>query len=389
MKFLKKFNELITESKLNKILYHGSTNIFKDFKDKTTFFADTEKFAENYADQKSFDYALDEEPKIYEVLVKCDILDIENPKDYKKLENALPDKVEYIWNDFGFPTETDKEDILLRMTGFYIKEPEKVIGENIKIGDVIPIPISASQHEKYVVYKIDADNVYTYREQKYWQYLDSVFPYEANYSIDAELRNKFKPIYEYVKAYLKSEYPGEYISNADIKLQARIFIRRQAEMGYKCPPEEKLDEFEKMYDEVKKEIVDYIVQKNIYTKEFNRKPIKEKLIDTWRYFENKTVHDIIVKLGYGGYKAREDNIYTYAIFNPKKHTQILSYQFPMGRKFDSWEDWENYNVYDRYIGKNISKDALYRMNRWEPYKCYKKGISKEEAVDLIEKVTEN
>lgn len=387
MKFLKKYSQLF-ETKLQKVLYHGSPHVFKEFANRTMFFAETEKFAEDYASQKSQDYAMDSEPNVYEVLVTCDILDINNESDFKKLRDALPDKVEYSYNNFGFSREENKDEILLNMKGFYTNEPLEDI-KDVKIGDEIPNP--QYKQEKFTVYKIDDDYVYTYDKKDYYYFLQNVFPTnDVNYNIDKELRDKFKPINDYVRSYIKEIKNGGYISNNDVKIYSYAFLNKGTNQtwlkGYDIGdiPKKNQREFDKLYKQVEKDIFDFVIERR-YPKKFNRKTQINKLIDTWRYYENITVHDTIVNLGYGGYISKEDNVNTYAIFNPKKDTKILSYQFPSGRKFKNWSDWKNYLEFDKYIAHNLTKEKIYGLNRWDTYKLYRKKVSKEEAVELLSK----
>lgn len=327
MKYFKTYYELITEKQLtNKILYHGSLYAFENFKNTTTFFSETESFAENYAVEKSQDAELDREPILYKVKFSGNILDVNDPIDYKKLEDALPEKIEFQWNNFGFTTELEKSEIMFRMTGFFRDDPYEPI-LNCKIGDEIPEPTYPI--DKWIVYKIDDDNVYTYSKKEFNYLLSDIFPAESYIiGVKQKVRDLYKPINDYVRDYISTVIEKKYVSQHDIKLYSFIFFNSESSKRYSDAydikiPKKNFKEFDDLYQKTKSELEKYIIEET-YIKKFNRKSEKVKLNDTWRYFENETVHTAIVNLGYDGYLAKEKKILTYAIFKPTETVKILT-----------------------------------------------------------------
>jgi hypothetical protein len=213
--------------------------------------------------------------------------------------------------------------------------------------------------------------------------LNNIFSFSSNFNIKREVRELYKPIYDYVKEYIKTTTNKNYVSDHDIVYYSYIFFgnKKYAEAYDINIPEENIKEFNVLYDELKKNLQNYIVGRNYMTK-FNRKPETIKLENTWRYFENETVHTAIVSLGYGGYSALERKIPTYALFHPSKDTKILKYEFPSGREFNSWKDWENYISYQKYISDNLPNSY---NKLWELYKLYKKGTTKEDCLKILSK----
>jgi hypothetical protein len=340
------FQNFLLENNTQLKLYHGSPYIFREFKNKVTFFSETINFADEYAEDKSFDQGLDSETNIYTVTLNCNIFDINNNKDFNKLKNILPDVINYSYNNFGFDAELPKDEFLENMKGNSIIKP--FIPENgninsIKIGD--KIPDSKYKYDNYIVYKIDNDNIYVYFEKLFNKYFEKLFKYK-NKNNDSEFGQLLIKLYK--------EYSGEkstYFDNHDLQIFINYvsnecnqkYNHQQYTSGkFKILPKEKIENFnQKLKNEIKlinKKVLEKIVNEKL-VKTFNLKPITIKLKDTWRFFENETIYNAITKLGYEGYIAKENNINTYAIFNPQKNTTIIDYEIPIG---------EHYNNYDEY-----------------------------------------
>jgi len=366
---------IINEAEKKMILYHGSPHLFENFKNTTTFFSETEKFALDYADQKSFDYAMDAEPKLYKVEVLTDLFDINDPKEYKQLASRLPEKVEYMYNNFGFTTEVDKNEILQNLRGLDTIMPyEPAI--NAKIGDKIDNPEYTK--EKYIVVKRDEEYVYGFSEESYIRMTNNLTtsPINLRGSNPPEFKIISKTLQSSIKDIYSKDIGEGYVSENDIKAAVHDSFS-SSEYKMTSLSSDALLKIKNLYNQAIQD-VKKILPNMQYLKKF---PIKEKVVelkDTWRFYENKHVSGLIKELGYGGYVAKENGVNTYAIFNPASDVKILEYQIPYGVKFSSWEDFKKFREFDKYIGKKLP-EKTHLNNRWDLYKFYKSGISAEEA----------
>lgn len=295
----------INESQQSLVLYHGSPYIFKSFKDRTSFFAETPKFAIQYAETKSMDFGMDNSPNLYKVQFNGNIFDISDTNDYKKLEAVLPDEVSYMYNNFGFRTNISKEEYLLRLKGYHTYTPEKDF-INAKIGDLIPNPEYAP--EKYKVIKVEDDVVYAYLTYRLDNAISDFFSYSH--------KEPYKPVYEYIKSYIENTTNKKYVSDDTISKYLNGFKHKNKYTGTEIE-QKYLDEFDLIYQKFQNEIIDDITEKI---------SIKTEVLpigDTWRYYENGQTEDLIKKLGYDGYIAIEEGVKTYCIFHPNKSIEIL------------------------------------------------------------------
>jgi hypothetical protein len=380
MQFLRKTireivsNKLLKEEVINKILYHGSPYRFINFKSNLTFFSETKDFASNYSSQKSLDYAMDEEPNIYEVEVLVDIFNIENKGDFEKMKNKLPEKIKVNLTNFPISTEINKDEILMNLRGFYIDKPyEEAV--NAKIGDEIP----TFDKEVYVVYKTDDGFAYGFNKRNYLSYLEKAFSYnQDNYGYNRELLNVFKELNDFIKTYIKENTEEKYVSNYLLYDFVQMFKNKDKKIESIY-----IEKFNKLYEKAKIELKNKLIEKG-YIKKFIRKPTKEYLEDTWRYYENDTVINIIKSLGYGGYVAKERKVNTYAIFEPDKSVKILSYEFPEGFKFKTIEEYKKYNEFSHDIYKHFGEES-WKIERYNIYKMFKENFNLKEAIEEIKK----
>ena len=372
---------IINEEEKRMILYHGSPYIFQKFKDTTTFFSETEKFAIDYSEQKSLDYALDEEPNIYKVEVLTNLFDINNPNDYKLLASKLPNEVEYVYNNFGFTAKVDKNEILENLKGFDTIEPYKP-AVKAKIGDEIPNPEYTV--EKYIIVKKDNDFAYGYSKKSYQRMIDNLTTriidlkggYTQEYkNISEEFQSKVKEIYS-------KDLNKKFVYDNDISAAIYDSLNNS---NYKMTElsDDSLNEINTLYHKAIEDIKSLLPNME-YLKKFVLKKTKIELSDTWRFYENENVSSLIKKLGFGGYVAKERKVKTYAIFHPNRDVRILEYQFPQGISFNSWEDYQKYKQFVKNIIEKKPKEYSLR-NNWDLYKLYKSGISSDEAFNKIEK----
>ena len=380
MRYLKKYR--IFEYKTDKFLYHGSPYVFKEFKNRHTFFSESKKFSIEYGETKSFDQQLDREPSIYTVVAKCDFFNIHDKNDEKKIRNILPDDIEYAYNNFGFTTQTSKDDIIMNMKGF-MRAPAYEPAVKAKVGDVIDGRDYI--HDKYVVFKKDKKYAYVYDKKNFgYDYT----PEKIMQSYD----NVYKPVKDFIKNYVnlhKKNIDGYYNVHVEADI-IRSFLNNKFN-GYPEPGIEEKEEFNKLHKDMVDALLKVRIEKKYY-KKYNIVDIDEKLIDTWRFYENSTVTDAIIKLGYGGYISQENREKTYVVFNPLEDVNIVKYEIPEGKEFDSWEDYKKFYEYDKVLAEHIKKlksELKFKYfviyNSWDVYKYYKDNRPIEDYIENVKK----
>lgn len=366
------------ENKSELILYHGSPYVFENFKNETTFFSKTEEFARRYADTKSFDYALDREPNIYKVKVDGNIFDINNPEHEKKLRPLLPEKIKYVYNNFGFDAQEDKEEFILNMKGYYTNKPYKEAVE-AEVGDEIPDPTYPV--DKFLVVKRDNEYVYTIDKKSFNRKLD--IPYYLSSSKDYQ-----KPIVEFLKKYIKDDYDG-YAHEGIWRIYIHLFHNGKSYFDIDKPEQKYLDEFNRLYSKMREDVINEFIKEKYY-KRWNIETKVQELSDSWRYYENDTILPTIQKLGFDGYVAKEEKVNTYAIFHPNKTVEILEYDLYYG-SFDSWDEVKSYWEFSKGVA-NIIKNAedkdelLKKYDRWDEYNFWAKSKAPEDFVNVLRKV---
>jgi len=384
------FQELIQEEKIDKILYHGSPYVFENFKSRLTYFSDSEEFARDYADRKSFEGAMDREPNIYKVQVKTDLFDINDEQDYKKLVAKLPDTISVFFTNFPMPTDVPKNELLMGLQGYAIEQPNELM-QNSKIGDSIEDKFNNSNYE---VFKIDDDFVYGF-SKRYFNYAMEASlknPLDINSSSTRTLVKPFKEVRIFLKSLIKKYDEGTYASDNYIQaLEMSIFGDSKFKLvDIKDISNEDLIKAKDLYENAIVELKQMLMGgkdsiskwgDNSFVKKFIRKPRKVELEDTWRYYENDVVVNLIYKLGYGGYIAKEDKKNTYAIFNPEADVEIIDYKID-DLEFKTLEEFRNYQKYQKQIYEKDKKD-YWRINRWEMYKLFKQGAKVDDAFEIL------
>lgn len=372
------YYNFINESKVGKVLYHGSPYRFENFTYKTTFFTDDKDFAIQYSEQKSFEGAMDSDANLYTVNFNGDIFDANNEKELKELAELLPEKIKFSYNNFGFTAEEDKDIFLLNMKGYDIVEPIENINE-LKIGDKFPNP--QYDREEYVVVKKNNKHIYAM--------LDRILEDELMKKLrsDKNIKEIILPFYKE-----NENKPHNFIPDHLLIAYIEMFLNGSSWLG--TPPDNLLEEFNIIKNKIEKELIEERINKG-YIKKFVLEPTQIELIDTWRFYENDTVSNAIKKLGYDGYIAKENKKNTYAIFDPKKTIEIIKYEFPVDHKFDSYKDFKSFIKYDQSIANQIKdredfiKISMY-INRFDTYKAYKNNVNSEQYVkNLLDKFNKN
>lgn len=338
-------------AEISKTLFHGSPYVFKEFKNRPTFFSETPQFAVGYADQKSFEGAMDASAQLYQVKVQTKIFDIRNQEDYDAMYKVLPDTVEFAYNNFGFTTKQPKDVVIQLMTGNdVIKPSEDAIKANV--GDKIVDP--TYDKETYTIIAKDSDNAYGVKTRRIYKILEDIHkdPYDIHF--DGKYVKLFNPVRDFLKKIYERDWPGEYYNNWAKHTLLLHFMGQKtyavAPDEWKTTPEDH-KEFKRIYEECRKNMIQAFIANEDYT-EFNLKPKPVQLKDTWRFYENEDVYNALLKLGCGGYVAKEDGHNTYCIFNPKDDVQITEYIIN-GNRYSTWEDYQAFRAYDKKIATTI------------------------------------
>ncbi len=301
MLFIKDYYTFLSEIKSDFLLYHGSLSDFNEFKNTTTFFSDEKKFALDYANRKSFESGLDSSPILYTCKVRGDIFDINDKSDYDKLYNNLSDE-NYIYNLFGMKSRSiDKDEFILNLKGF---QTIPAFGLDLNIGDTFPNP--TYKPEIYKVAETDDDYIYAYLTKDY--------NYEYN-----KLVLKDKDLHNFIVQFMKSRKDA-YYNDFAILSYIEMFENGGKSNYRQEPTKEEMDEFNRLYSLFEVTLNEHMKK---YYRKFTRKDKIVKLSDSWMYYENNNVDDILKKLGYCGYVATEKGFKTYAIFNPNKSVEII------------------------------------------------------------------
>jgi hypothetical protein len=365
---------LITKFKLferqlnNIILYHGSPYLFKEFKNRLTFFSETQKFAEDYANIKSMDYALDADEVIYKCKINGFIFDINNEEHYKKLEKLVPDEIEVYLSNFPISNKVDKETLLFALKGFYNIDPNEEILKG-KVGDLITNP--TYYNEKFLIVKKDDDYAYTINNN----YLDEQLRSLSNFNFGTSKRRKYFDEYRnYIKSVIKSK-TKEHISEESLN---QVFYYKPYQKEYGITQDE-IDKAKELYNIGKEKVIEDFTEE--YSKKWNLKPEIEELEDTWRYYENRTIEDIIKKLNFEGYVAKEKNVNTYAIFNPKESVSIINYNY-YGYDFKIFEDIKKFDIFNNKLYKHYN--SISKFDRSDVYKWYKSDLPFDEILKRID-----
>jgi len=368
MKYLKtSFKKFINESTTDKILYHGSPYRFESFRPTTTFFTDDRSFAEDYSDQKSFDAEMDSETNIYTVKLLGNIFDASDEKELKELSMTLPESIKFSYNNFGFIAELPREEFLLNMRGYDVIEPLEGIN-NMEIGDTFPDPMY--DREDFMIVKKDNKHAFVINKQRFDRDLESSI-------------GKNKEIRDLILEFAKKQENRDYIPEHLYKAYVETFRSNGDWLGK--PSSEEIDKFIILEEQVRREAIESDLKKG-YTKKFVLEPTEIELDNTWRYYENQTIKEAIIKLGYDGYVAKESKKNTYCIFRPDKAIEIVKYEFPIGHEFDNYDDIRNMHKFDKEIYekikvmKNYNKVSLF-INKYDIYRAFKKGLTPDEFLD--------
>lgn len=295
------------------ILYHGYPSWdkpFDKFKTEIAFFADKKQFAIDYGEQKAFEQSTYNDAPIY--LAKCSfsgkLFYPWNINERQLLYNNLPDKIKVNYSIFD--ADLDKDIVISGIRG---------VGEKEIIGDAVGKEIGQTfkrDNEKFIIVDKDDRSVWTISQSYFNDIIKSVLmifhpsspPYDS-YTYKGLIGKYFEPLMDKIFKYAKDEKKIKFNLinhwNYELNDEQRKEIRNDAEKILM-----------KLLKENKEE-------RGLRIYKYNIGKSKVALRDTWNYLENDTVINILKKLGYDGYVAKERKYYTYAIFNPKDKVKII------------------------------------------------------------------
>jgi len=308
---------LLREEQKEMILFHGTLYDFKKFKNRNTFFSDNPNFAYDYAATKSMDMALDADVVVLKCKFSGNLFDPNNEKEYNELVEKLPEKIKVYDSTGIFDHDFDKKDVIERLRGFETVQPLETM-LNAKVGDKVPDP-TYNPHE-FLVIKRDNDWVYTIH---YTNLIRDVQINSAQDNFKPGVRRVYSVLFDKYRKYreelVKEKSGKSYVWDNYIDTTIYYAQHKMEDIGI---TEAELKEIDRLHEEGKKALMDLYIEEKKYRK-WNLKPIVEKLSDTWRYFENETVANIIHELKYDGYVAKERGHNTYLVYDPNKTITIL------------------------------------------------------------------
>jgi hypothetical protein len=229
---------------------------------------------------------MDSETNIYTVKLLGNIFDASDEKELKELSMTLPESIKFSYNNFGFIAELPKEEFLLNMRGYDVIEPLEGIN-NMEIGDTFPDPMY--DREDFMIVKKDNKHAFVINKQRFDRDLESSI-------------GKNKEIRDLILEFAKKQENRDYIPEHLYKAYVETFRSNGDWLGK--PSSEEIDKFIILEEQVRREAIESDLKKG-YTKKFVLEPTEIELDDTWRYYENQTIKEAIIKLGYDGYVAKE------------------------------------------------------------------------------------
>ena len=311
-----KNTEIVDKEGKLKVVYHGTPfGNFTTFKGKMFFFSEDYRFADDYANSKSFEQGLDGDIKVIEAYLKAEnVFDATDLTDIQKLREALPNEMTYWGNTW------DKETLL----------------KKLQRKDTLPPKWKSEQIEGKQFGDYIGDDRYGYNTDMF------VGVNEQNEIVYIPQERGLQQLTQAEKTYLENQlmsgnevtyitYQTIYGDLTETQIQERIKeLKKQAEeykkdTGYE---NENIEYATKLLNDTLERI------KKGYAEETQHK-LKPKTttqestelddIDNWTYFETafdretgKDVVDIIKDLGYDAINIYENGKSNYIVFNPNQ-----------------------------------------------------------------------
>lgn len=317
-----KNSEIVDENGNLKVLYHGTPfGKFTTFKGDIFFFSEDYRFAEDYANSKSFEQGLDGDINVVEAYLNAEnVFDVTDPKDIQKLREALSDEINF-WG-----RTWDKETLLKKLQRKDTLPPkwksEQIEGK--KFGDYIGDDRNGYNTDMFVGVNDNNEIVYISQERD----LQKLSQAEKDMFQEQLMSGKEVSYETYQTVY------------GDLTKQGI---------------QEKINELKKQGEEYKKdngfenEAIDYYIKELEQTLKWLEKDLvsetKHKLIpktatqesteltdiDNWTYFETafdantrKDIVDIIRDLGYDAVNIYEEGKSNYIVFNPNQIKNVTN-----------------------------------------------------------------
>ncbi len=306
-------------------LYYSKKDLFTEFKKLPAFFSTNRRFAESYAETKSFDGGLDADTDSYACFLN--IKNLFDPKDENVVSLAnkkLPEKVNVSHGTMWFlDADLDKEDVVEQMSGIVTIYPDHMTDDILKanVGDVLKEKVAMSQYEERILLYKDEDWAYTasleYFDKKMEKEVaDYINEGSSTTNFDRkQITYKGQRFYPYVVdketyRYKLNEEPIAVEFFDAVNKYKKYFIENITTLPR--------DDDKRDYFTVKlKDFDKYGYTATLSVKKRNLKSYKTEARDNWTMFENETVQKFLHDNNFGGWIAFEKGDKTYAVYEPQ------------------------------------------------------------------------
>jgi hypothetical protein len=305
------------------VVYHGfmfnygAGKRFNEFKSLPAFFSTSRRFAEQYAETKSMDGALDADIDSYACFLNIkNLFDPENKFVIELAHKELPETVKVSHGTMWFlDADIPKWEIVDSMQRIVTVTPDHMAEDILKanVGDVIPEKVAMSQYENRILVHKDDDWAYTVSEDNFNEAMAFEVADYISRSNDSVPTVKYKDKYLPTRFLNKETYRYEkstdplYLEYLDkVSERKKYYIENILSL-----PRESDDE-SYFTIEVKNPKGH---ERTLYVKKRNLKTYKTTTKDNWTTFENEQVQKFLVGNNFGGWISYEKGDKAYAVYD--------------------------------------------------------------------------
>lgn len=305
-----------------KVLYHGTPfGEFTTFKGDMFFFSEDYKFAEDYADSKSFEQGLDGDRRVVEAYIKTEnVFDVTNPDDIQKLRETLSDEINFwgrTWDKETLLRKLQRKDTLPPKW-----KPEQIDGK--RFGDYIGDDRNGYNTDMFVGVNEQNEIVYISQERG----LQNLSQAEKDMFQKELMAGKEVSYVTYQTIYGDLSEQGIHEKISELQKQGEEYkrengVENEAYNYY-------IKELEQTLKWIEKDLATDIKHKLI-PKTATQETTELTDIDNWTYFETafdsetrKDIVDIVKDLGYDAINIYESGISNYIVFNPNQIKNVTN-----------------------------------------------------------------
>lgn len=334
-----------------KVLYHGTPfGKFTTFKGKIFFFSEDYGFAEDYANSKSFEQALDGDINVVEAYIKAEnVFDVTDPNDIQKLREAISDDINFWGRDW------DKETLLKKLQRKDTLPPkwesEQIEGK--KFGDYIGDDRNGYNTDMFVGVNEQNEIVYISQERD----LQKLSQTEKDMFQEQLMSGKEVSYVTYQTIYGDMTKQGIQDKISELQKQGEEYKK---ENGFE---NEAIDYYIKELEQTLKWIdkdLAITTQHKLIPKTTSQESTELIDIDNWTYFETafdresgKDIVEIVKDLGYDAINIYESGISNYIVFNPNQIKNVTNenptsnpdINLSLSNRNENIAPTGNYNVY--------------------------------------------